>query len=59
MKCDPHDDLCHDVRNGCLSIVEFAKHIQNAEVRLNILKQAARIERALTKYELRRTEKTG
>ena len=48
----PIDNLCHEVRNGTASIGGMAKHIPNSGLRLNILKQCARIEQALIKYEV-------
>ena len=44
---DKWDNLCHDVRNGCVTISRYAKQINNAGIRLGILKQVKRIETAL------------
>ena len=53
------DDLCHDVRNGCLTIALLAKKVENAGIRLNILKEVKRIEIALDFYGLKTGKEGG
>jgi hypothetical protein len=48
------DELCHNIRNATPQIKQLAKrHVRNKADLMEILSHIARIERALTMYEIR------
>jgi len=45
--------LCHDIRNGTANIHGLIKKLNDLPLRIEILTQLKRIEKALIAYELR------
>ena len=48
----PWDELCHHVRNGCVGIVGLARQVKEPEIRLSLIQEAKRIDKALFKFKI-------